>query len=182
MSDVLNEPAISLHNVQLSKLHAELAEEKHQRAELIKTAERNQRLFVVYANLVQALYQCRSLSEVQQALHSAFADKLAFPHVHLQLFLAPAAGVSVLPPAQLIEKRLKAADYYFGRLTQSENQQIFQHHQVGSVALVLLGRGKLGLLAIGSEKASHFQADMDTMYLEQIRLLLEQVISSLAHG
>lgn len=59
---------------------------------------------------------------------------------------------------QLLSKRFQNTTMYLGRLTSAEQRLLFPEKAIESVALMLLGdNGDLGMLAIGSDDASHFE-------------------------
>lgn len=73
----------------------------------------------------------------------------------------------------IIEKRFKDSTFFFGRLSQHERQVIFGEETAESVALILLGDNHdMGILAVGSDDASHFTPDMDTLLLKQLQEVL----------
>ena len=125
---------------------------------------------------MQSLYVCNSINEVEDALAASFSGDLAFTSLALQVFVTR-PDLADFQHHKLIEKRFKKSDFFFGRLGKDETRQIFNDKQVGSCALILLGTNeKLGLLAIGSEDASHFHPDMDTLFLLPLKQLLERVL------
>ncbi len=168
--------SVSLVELQAEQLRSQLHQQRQELAALIRNADNNEQLFRVYAQLLQRLYRCQSLVDVEEALQDCFSGKLALANVCVQLFVKPSA-VADFKHHALIEKRFKDSDFFFGRLSHTETQQIFNDTSVASSALILLGdKQELGLFAVGSDSATHFHPDMDTLFLLQLKQLLEQVL------
>ena len=167
---------VSLVEMQTEQLRAQLHQQRQELASLIRNADNNEQLFQVYAQLLQSLYNCTTLESVEDALHQCFKGELAFANVTVDLFVK-SPDFANFQHHQLIDKRFKNSDFFFGRLGQAETKQIFNDASVSSCALMLLGEGeKLGILAVGSDSPTHFHPDMDTLFLLQLKRLLEQVL------
>ena len=167
---------VSLVEMQTEQLRAQLHQQRQELASLIRNADNNEQLFQVYAQLLQSLYNCTTLESVEDALHQCFKGELAFANVTVDLFVK-SHDFANFQHHQLIDKRFKNSDFFFGRLGQAETKQIFNDASVSSCALMLLGEGeKLGILAVGSDSPTHFHPDMDTLFLLQFKRLLEQVL------
>ena len=112
------------------------------------------------------------MSEIQYKLETVLQERLDLHSVVLQLFKGPHA-MQELQRRLVIEKRFKDSTFFFGRLSQHERQVIFGEETAESVALILLGDNRdMGILAIGSNDASHFTPDMDTLLLKQLQEVL----------
>ncbi len=167
---------VSLVEMQTEQLRTQLHQQRQELASLIRTADNNEQLFQVYAQLLQSLYNCTTIESVEDALHQCFKGELAFANVTVDLFVK-SPDFANFQHHQLIEKRFKNSDFFFGRLGQAETKQIFNDASVNSCALMLLGEAeKLGILAVGSDSPTHFHPDMDTLFLLQLKRLLEQVL------
>lgn len=172
----LHSGTVSLVELQTDQLRQQLHQQRQELAQLISHGDHNEQLFQIFTSLMQALYNCTSISEVEEALAASFNGDLAFTNLALQIFVTR-PELADFQHHKLIEKRFKKSDFFFGRLGKDEVRQVFNDKQVGSCALILLGAPeKLGLLAIGSEDASHFHPDMDTVFLLPLKQLLEQVL------
>jgi uncharacterized protein len=147
--------------------------------ELMSLASANERIFRIYADLYGELYGCQTLSKLVSALQNAFVDQLRLSGVRLwlspkqyqpgegQRFLVLSKGIE-----QIMGQRLPGQGFYFGRLSQSEQQQLFGSDTlVGSVALMRLG--ELGLLAFASSDPGHFSPHSDPLLLGQLGRLLQ---------
>jgi uncharacterized protein YigA (DUF484 family) len=172
----LHAGTVSLVELQTDQLRQQLHQQRQELAQLISHADHNEQLFQIFASLMQSLYACNSINEVEDALAASFSGDLAFTSLALQVFVTR-PDLADFQHHKLIEKRFKKSDFFFGRLGKDEARRIFNDKQVGSCALILLGTNeKLGLLAIGSEDASHFHPDMDTLFLLPLKQLLERVL------
>ncbi len=172
----LHPGTVSLVELQTDQLRQQLHQQRQELAQLISHADHNEQLFQIFASLMQSLYVCKSINEVEEALSASFSGELAFTNFTLQVFVTR-PDLADFQHHKLIEKRFKKSDFFFGRIAKDEVRQIFNDKQVGSCALILLGtKEKLGLLALGSEDASHFHPDMDTLFLLPLKQLLEQVL------
>ncbi len=172
----LHPGTVSLVELQTDQLRQQLHQQRQELAQLISHADHNEQLFQIFASLMQSLYVCESINEVEEALSASFSGELAFTNFTLQVFVTR-PDLADFQHHKLIEKRFKKSDFFFGRIAKDEVRQIFNDKQVGSCALILLGtKEKLGLLALGSEDASHFHPDMDTLFLLPLKQLLEQVL------
>lgn len=168
---------VSLVELQAEQLRTQLHQQRQELAALIRNADNNEQLFQIYAQLLQRLYTCETLDDVEAALHACFQEELALAKVHVQLFIKETKFADFKHHA-LIDKRFKQSDFFFGRLSQNETQQIFTDVSVESCALMLLGQKEpIGLFAVGSDSATHFHPEMDTLFLLQLKQLLEQVLA-----
>jgi uncharacterized protein YigA (DUF484 family) len=167
---------VSLVEMQTEQLRTQLHQQRQELASLMRNADNNEQLFQVYAQLLQSLYNCTTLESVEDALRQCFKGELALANVTVDLFVK-SPDFANFQHHQLIDKRFKNSDFFFGRLGQAETKQIFNDASVSSCALMLLGEEKkLGILAVGSDSPTHFHPDMDTLFLLQLKRLLEQVL------
>ena len=168
---------VELQGEQLRKKNRALS---HKLNQLISIAKQNEEIYRVYADLNLQLLSCRFFSEVQDVLEDVMSKKLRMSAVTLK----PFSGAHALPEIQrklFIEKRFKKECFFFGRLSQHEQHLLFDDASVESVALMLLGdRGDLGILAIGSRDAGHFNPDMDTLLITQLQQFLNILLPNLA--
>lgn len=79
----------------------------------------------------------------------------------------------------LLQRRLTAKGYYFGRLNKEEQSALFDQN-THSVALmkIELSTNQSYLLAFGSESDEHFQPGMDTLFLDHLAKLAKVVLSN----
>jgi uncharacterized protein YigA (DUF484 family) len=164
--------------------------------QLMTIAADNGKLFGIYADIYTALFNCRSVAQMQRILATTFQSQLPLAAVNLHLNeayfqlksqhqpLAISAGQLV----RIRQQKFAGSDHYLGPLDGLDKTQLFGADAlVNSVALMALGEhGEYGLLAIGSAKANHYQAGMDNLLLAQlcriISTMLPQLIPLRDHG
>ncbi|GAC15519.1 DUF484 family protein [Aliiglaciecola lipolytica] len=172
--------SVSLVELQSEQLRKKNRLLSHKLNQLISVAKQNEEIYRIYADLNLQLLCCRFFSEVQDVLEDFMRPRLKLSAVVLKSF----SGAHALPEIQrklFIEKRFKHDCFFFGRLSQHEKQLLFTDGNVESVALMLLGdKGDLGILAIGSKDASHFNPDMDTLLITQLQQFLNVILPNLA--
>lgn len=170
---------VSLVEMQTEQLRQQLHQQRQELAELIRNADNNEQLFQVYADLLQTLYSCKRIEDVEDALNHCFRGQLSLANVTVELFVHH-PDLANFQHHQLVDKRFKESEFFFGRLSQAETCAIFNDASVASSALMLLGdKKKLGLFAVGSDSPTHFHPDMDTLFLLQLKRLLEQVLENI---
>jgi uncharacterized protein YigA (DUF484 family) len=174
----LHKGTVSLVELQTDQLRAQLHQQRQELAQLISHADHNEQLFHVYSHLLLALYQCDSLTSVEEALKASFSGDLSFVNLALQIFIKR-PDLADFQHHKLIDKRFKNSDFFFGRLSQNETKQIFNDTNVASCALILLG-DSAGLLAVGSDDPAHFHPQMDTLFLLPLKKLLEHVLQNVS--
>ncbi|WP_337881608.1 DUF484 family protein [Rheinheimera sp.] len=104
----------------------------------------------------------------------------AMPYVQRAELLNLTSGPHHAALPLLLQRRLNAKGYYFGRLNKDEQQALFDQ-SIHSVALmkVDISPTQSYLLAFGSESDEHFQPGMDTLFLDHLAKLAKVVLS---HG
>lgn len=154
---------------------------------LMAHARRNERIFETYSDLYKELLQATDIEAMVKALETTFIEKLGLVEISLKLFNQPSnvdASLSFNADThkQLISKRFVQSPVYLGRLTQAEQQLLFKNQTAQSVALLLLqtDSSKLGLVAVGSHDASHFEPGMDYLLISQLQTLLSYRLTQLA--
>lgn len=164
--------AVSLVERQSEQLRKKVRQLNYKLNQLIGVAKQNEKIYRVYTDLNVELLRCKSVSEIQYKLESVLQERLNLHSVVLQLFKGPHA-MQELQRRLIIEKRFKDSTFFFGRLSQHERQVIFGEETAESAALILLGDNHdMGILAVGSDDASHFTPDMDTLLLKQLQEVL----------
>ncbi|GAA5218604.1 DUF484 family protein [Corallincola platygyrae] len=176
---------VSLTERQLTVLRQQNADLKEEITELMSVAARNERIFRVYSQLYTDLLGCEQIAEVQRLLQQHLSEQLGLPVVALRLF-DYGGGERQLTlirddAEQVLTRRLGGGSCYFGRLGQQEQWILFGDKQVESAALLLIGEpGEAhGILAIGSHDAHHFEPDMDSLLVDQLRALLSTLLPRL---
>ena len=171
--------SVSLVEVQSEQLRKKVRQLNYRLSQLISIAKQNEKIYRVYTDLNVQLLTCQSVAEIQLRLEEVLQEKLDLASVALKLFKGPHA----LPELQrrlFVEKRFKNEPFFFGRLSQHERQLLFGDEVAESAALILIGNDEpLAIAAIGSNDASHFTPDMDTLLLKQLQQVLSFVLPGL---
>jgi uncharacterized protein YigA (DUF484 family) len=154
--------SISLVELQSEQLRKKVRTLNQKLSQLISIAKQNEQIYRVYADLNTRIMKCKTIDELEfiKGAH-------ALPEIQRRLF---------------IEKRFKRHKFFFGRLSDHERKLLFAEENVNSAALLLIGDlGELGMLAVGSSDASHFNPDMDTLLISQLQeflgILLSEILS-----
>lgn len=168
--------AASLAVYQLQSLREKNAELETRLADLVGIAADNERLMKRVHDLTVALLRANTAEVTARSVIAKLSSDFHTEQVRLVLF-----GHDMLPPAdwllQVPDGRNglpEFADFLAhhepisGRLSTERLQRLFGQHadEVRSAAVMPLG--ELGLLAIGSSDADHFQPGMGTLFLKMI--------------
>ena len=148
---------------------------------LMSVANQNEQLFVLYSDLYLRLLDCEEGAELLDCLHQATTELLSLSGLKLWLAQSTTLAHSSICRENcqdILDNRLANDDYYFGRLQQSEQQQIFTETVSGSVVLIKLSdqHGTIGFLAISSQDADHFDPRMDTLLISQFTRLVSKLL------
>ncbi|MGJ8679151.1 DUF484 family protein [Paraglaciecola sp.] len=161
--------SVSLVELQSEQLRKKVRTLNHKLSQLISIAKQNEQIYRVYADLNIRILKCTSMEDLILILEEVIQENLKLASV----VLVPFKGAHALPEIQkrlFIEKRFKRDKFFFGRLSEHERKLLFADQDVKSVALLLIGDlGELGILAIGSTDAGHFNPDMDTLLISQLQ-------------
>lgn len=177
--------AISLIERQQQKLRVKVKQLEEEITELMVNARRNQVIFNAYSQLYVRLLRCSTLTEVLDQLQLTFERELEMPALSLKFFNSPIELEEQYTFAsdthkQLLSKRFNEGQIYLGRLTEQEQKLLFREDKVSSVALMLLGeQGEIGMLAVGSSNAGHFEPAMDKLLITQLQALLSALLPKL---
>lgn len=143
-------------------------------AELIQFAEENDAISEKVHRLAVALAGARDFPVLTQALYLHLRDDFAVPHAALRVWgKAVPADFAEAAPVTEGERRdaQTMGDPRCGQASSSPFTAWFGDaaERVRSVALIPLGQSPVfGLLALGSEDAERFYAEMGTLYLRRI--------------
>jgi uncharacterized protein YigA (DUF484 family) len=173
--------SISLVELQSEQLRKKVRTLNQKLSQLISIAKQNEQIYRVYADLNTRIMKCKTMDELEFILEEVIQEKLKLAAVRI----VPFKGAHALPEIQrrlFIEKRFKRHKFFFGRLSDHERKLLFAEENVNSAALLLIGDlGELGMLAVGSSDASHFNPDMDTLLISQLQeflgILLPEILS-----
>ncbi|REL37171.1 DUF484 family protein [Thalassotalea euphylliae] len=177
---------VSLVERQQTQLRQKIQGLEEEITQLMSVANNNEQLFRLYSDLYLQLIDSKNVTQLLDILTRATLELLSLSG--LKLWLTPSFIANHATPAHdsvivndcqsVIETRLANEDYYFGRLQQSELQQIFGHGFAGSVVLIKLEHAgqDIGFLAISSQDADHFDPRMDTLLLSQFQKLVAKLL------
>lgn len=176
---------VSLVERQQQKLRERVNQLEEEITELMINARRNEAIFKAYSELYVRLLKCRTLQQAIDALRNTFEEDLGLSALTLKLFDSPIEVSDQLVFAadthrQLLSKRFDDSPIYLGRLTEQERKLLFQDEAVHSVALMSLGeQGEVGMFAVGSGQADHFEPAMDPLLINQLQALLSALLPRL---
>lgn len=177
--------AISFVQKQQQLSRSKIALLESHSARLMSTAKQNEHIYKAFINLYMSLLECPDSKQLIYLLRAILLEQIELDGMKLVLFIASDEHAAELVESKslyqdVLLQRLSEDDFYFGRLKKQELALFFTEEQaIKSVSLIRLGGLKdLGILAFGSIDDSHFQADMDTLFLAPMvklinRLLLE---------
>lgn len=172
---------VSLVERQQTLLREKVVSLEEEITQLMVIANQNEQLFVLYSDLYLRLIDCQSAHELLDCLYQATTELLSLSGLKLWLNRPVELSHDSLIAdncSDIMNSRLDNDEYYFGRLQQSEQRQIFATVNDGSVVLIKLQHQQqsLGFLAISSKDAEHFDPRMDTLLLSQFRKLVAKLI------
>ena len=172
---------VSLVERQQTLLRDKVSALEEEITQLMVVASQNEQLFMLYSDLYLRLIDCQTANELLDCLYSATTEILSLSGLKLWLNQRVELTHDSLISnncEDIMQTRLQHDEYYFGRLQQSEQCQIFDSVIEGSVVLISLQYQEetLGFLAISSQDAEHFDPRMDTLLLSQFRKLVAKLL------
>lgn len=184
--------AVSLVERQVSVLRERNVDLRHRLRDLGSTARDNDQLFADTRKLVLAILGSQSLEDLEKALVAALRESFDVEYASLLLFDDAAAeghpdGSTIrrVPESQVrgrLDALLNRGNAGCGALRAEDFAFLFPGAQiVGSAAVALIGDSgpALGLLAVGSSNAGHYERDMGTLFLEFAAEVLARVLPTL---
>lgn len=168
--------AISLTERQMLTLREKNKQLEAKLAELIQFGEENDAISEKMHRLSVGLVAAETFQAVIHLLNFHLRDDFAIPHVALRLWDKP-EGVEDLPEFAAVSEELQVfaetlGRPYCGSTSGFGTASWFGEHanHIRSQALIALrnGGGTIGMVALGSEDAQRFYADMGTLYLERL--------------
>lgn len=183
--------AVSIIERQVALLRSERAEQEERLQQMVREAQRNERLSEQFNRLVLELLDAGSLDGVIEAVQRRMLKDFDADAVVLRLFRSGASAdasraefvdwsESVM---EAFEKVIASRQPVCGRLRPGQLESLFadQADTIRSAALIPLAEQGAkspiyGLLAIGSHSAERFNRDMGTLFLEQIGRVLTRVL------
>ena len=168
--------AVSLAERQMLTLREKNRQTETKLAELIAFGEENDAISEKVHRLAVGLIAAETFQAVIHLLNFHLRDDFSVPHVALRLWHKP-EGVEDLPEFAAVSEELQVFAETLNRPycgstagfgTTSWFGEAASH--IRSQALIALrnGGGTIGMIALGSEEAQRFYADMGTLYLERL--------------
>lgn len=168
---------VSLTQIQTEQYREKVRQLKTQLDSLVNTARQNEHIYTSYAQLNIRLSQVNSLTKLRTVLEEYLLDALNLEAVKLILLdtkNSETVELSEIQQHAIFDKKLAKSPFYLGRLGKLEKQALFADHEANSVALIqICDNPTIGLLAVSSVNAMHFNPKMDTMLLDFLRQALE---------
>lgn len=180
--------AISLTERQMLTLREKNRVLEGKLGELIQFGEENDGISEKVHRLCVALIAAETFQAVIHLLNFHLRDDFAVPHVALRLWDKP-DGIEDLPEFAAVGDELMAfaetlARPYCGSTTGFATPAWFGEYadHIRSQALIALrnGGGTIGMIALGSDDAQRFYADMGTLYLERLGEMISAALARVA--
>lgn len=183
--------AVSLIERQVEVLRRQSTEQKARLQQMIREAQRNERLSEQFNSLVLELLDAAGLDAVIDTVQRRLGTDFDADAVVLRLFRSGGSvharraefvdwSESVM---EAFEKVIASRRPVCGRLRSGQLESLFadQAETIRSAALIPLaedtpGGASYGLLAIGSRDPERFNREMGTLFLEQIGRVLARVL------
>lgn len=168
--------AVSLAERQMLSLREKNRAAETKLAELIAFGEENDAISEKVHRLAVGLIAAETFQAVIHLINFHLRDDFAVPHVALRLWDKP-EGIEDLPEFAAVSEELQVfaetlGRPYCGSTAGFGTASWFGEHasHIRSQALIALrnGGGTIGMIALGSEEAQRFYADMGTLYLERL--------------
>ncbi|VAX13563.1 Protein of unknown function DUF484 [hydrothermal vent metagenome] len=183
---------VSLVERQVSVLREQKEQYRRQLQQLLKHAEKNEKLSKRFNELILALLDARELAQVIEIINLRLQQEFEAEAVSLRLFNTDHPDLRARPEMldwsepvlSTFEKVIGGRHPVCGTLPPVQVQALFNDAAEGiqSSALIPLlvneqSRKCYGLLAIGSYDAGRFRADMGTLFLSHLGKVLARVLS-----
>lgn len=161
--------AVSLVEHQLATLRAHNRALHARLAELIENARVNEALSERLHTLSLRIQTCRSAAAIISTLQGTLREEFQAEMVSIELGDAAAADDDML--VALWTQAEQANGALCGQLPAAQRNFLFKELAVNVMSAVALSfscDGRPAILAIGSEQATRFRADMDTFFLRRL--------------
>ena len=177
--------AVSLAERQMLTLREKNRQTETKLAELIAFGEENDAISEKVHRLAVGLIAAETFQAVIHLLNFHLRDDFSVPHVALRLWHKP-EEIDDLPEFAVVGEELQVfaetlGRPYCGSTAGFGTASWFGEHadHIRSQALIALrnGGGTIGMIALGSEEASRFYADMGTLYLERLGELVSAALA-----
>ncbi len=170
----------SLLERQASVLRNRNTELRHKLNELMAIARDNDTLFNQIKKLGLGLLEAGDLASVHAVLEQTLMAELKLDHLNLFVYRGAKAGKANRSETEVqkaVGGLLRGERIICTTLRKKELQFLFPEFESdeGSAALIPLQfQGEIGLLAIGSNNASHFTSNMDTTFAKYVGDILSR--------
>ena len=181
--------ASSLIERQASVLRERNSELRQRLSHLIETARSNDTIFRLTKNLGLTLLESNTIEDVARAIHHSLHREFKVDCASLLLFDAPniqnkgfITQTSSEAAKRVLGNLLRGERVHCSALREDEFKYLFPTTEAtsGSAAIVPLHFEKeLGILAIGSYDANHFDTNMDTAFVSYIGQIISRKIAPL---
>ncbi len=181
--------AVSLLERQVNLLRERNMDMRHRLSDMLGHGETNDLLFDKTNRLILSLIEAKTIDALARTCRNALLNDFQLPFAALILLDPPSAPATVRTAsraaaqeavANLLNNKLTC-----GVLRDKELQFLFgdQARNVGSAAVVPLNHhGTVGILAIGSDDAHYFRADMGNLFIQHIADVLTRLLAKLQAG
>ncbi len=182
--------AVSLIERQVSILREQKDDARAKLHTLIKVAEKNEQLSQRFNTLILALLDTQSFGQVVDFIQQRLVKDFDAHCVSIRVLKGSPVSQQEIPESasrdsynlevfdKVIENRIPVC----GRLPLDQLEQLFNddYEKIRSAALIPLTKDNksdcIGLLAIGSTDKDRFRADMGTLFLSHLSMVLTRVI------
>ncbi|UXI01224.1 DUF484 family protein [Photobacterium sp. TY1-4] len=170
--------AVSLVEIQLTRLRHQVRDLESEIRGLVAAAGKNSELFEIFARAQHQLFQTHNIYQALVILES-LAEKL---NLEVSLKLFDSFDDTLFLERKAFEPfriaHLSQRSVYLGRLRKPESELLFdQPPHLGSFVVLPLGLEQpIGVLSFASPDGGHFQPSMDTLFVEQLALVLTRLI------
>jgi len=162
---------------------------RHRVDQLLKTARRNDQLFEKTRKLTLSLLEGRERSELSRILFNSFDDDFNIEQTRLILLTEQSIDnheedrlrfLSAPTLQECIPSLSAKVKIFCGQLTDKEKHTLFGDAAtlVHSAAVVplMVGKERLGVLAIGNQDPQYYRSSMDTLFLSHIADIFSQCL------
>ncbi len=182
--------AVSLIERQVSILREQKDDARAKLHALINVAEKNEQLSQRFNRLILALLDTQSFGQVIDFIQQRFVKDFDAHSVSIRIIKGSLISQQQIPGSassdnynmEIFDKVIKNRKPVCGRLPMDQLEQLFvdDYEKIRSAVLIPLIKDDksecLGLLAIGSVDKDRFRADMGTLFLSHLSMVLTRVI------
>ena len=181
-----NGEAVSLVERQVSLLRERNLETRKQLEELLKSAKRNNEIFIKSQRLVLSLLEARDSTTFFKALEASFKREFKSDAYSLLIFSDYANQInhftSSIPEesaSQFIGSLIKSKEPFLGVLRPEAQDFLFRHASTkvkSAAVLSVRHRRQIALLAIGNSDPNYFSPGMGTLFIGFIADVLARLL------